>query len=62
MESLDKKTDAELIALLAEKRAGARTFRFGVAGSKTRNVREGRATKRDIAVILTLLRARGIKA
>ena len=59
MESLDKKTDAELVALLTEKRVGLRAFRFGVAGSKTRNVREGRALKRDAAVILTQLRARG---
>ena len=62
MESLDKKTDAELTTLLAEKRSALRAFRFGVAGSKTRNVREGRALKRDVAVILTLLRTRGITA
>ncbi len=62
MESFDKKTDAELLTLVAEKRASLRAFRFGIAGSKTRNVREGRATKRDIATILTTLRARGITA
>ncbi len=62
MESLDKKTDAELVALLAEKRSALRAFRFGVAGSKTRNVREGRALKREISVILTLISARGITA
>jgi len=46
----DKKT---LSDLLAEKREALRQFRFGTAGSKTRNVKEGQNLKKDIARILT---------
>ncbi len=46
----DKKT---LMEMLAEKREALRLFRFGTAGSKTRNVKEGQNLKKDIARILT---------
>ena len=54
-----KKTDykgkdkKELLALAAEKRTALRNFRFGIAGSKVRNVKEGKNIKKDIARILT---------
>jgi|GEM_PF-288062 len=38
-----------------------RTIRFGGAGSRSRNVREGRNLRRDVARSLTELRAREIK-
>lgn len=47
---------------LSEKREALRAFRFGVSGSKTRNVKEGRTLRRGIAALLTELRARGITA
>lgn len=37
-----------------------RTIRFGGAGSRTRNVRERRSVRRDVARTLTELRARDI--
>ncbi len=37
-----------------------RTIRFGGAGSRSRNVKEGRNIRRDIARALTELRARKI--
>ena len=43
---------------IAEKRVALRAFRFGGAGSRTRNVREGRNLRKEIAQILTELRAR----
>jgi ribosomal protein L29 len=46
----DKKTLKEM---LVEKREALRLFRFGTAGSKTRNVKEGKNLKKDIARILT---------
>lgn len=46
--------------LLADKRESLRTFRFGAAGSRSRNVREGRETRKEIARILTELRSREI--
>lgn len=55
MKDLIKKTPAELKTLLSQKREAVRTFRFGVAGSNTRNVKEGATLKKDIARILTIL-------
>ncbi|HEV3244922.1 MAG TPA: 50S ribosomal protein L29 [Candidatus Paceibacterota bacterium] len=48
----------ELQHALAEKREAFRAFRFGAAGSRSRNVREGRNLRKEIAQILTELRAR----
>jgi ribosomal protein L29 len=45
---------------IAQKREAVRSFRFGGAGSRTRNVREGRTLKRDIARMMTELTARNI--
>jgi len=49
MKDIKAKSDAELAAFIAEKREAVRSFRFTVAGSRTRNVRQVRADKRDIA-------------
>ncbi len=51
---LKNKSAKELETMLAEKQSALRTFRFAIAGSNTRNVREGRAMRRDVARILTL--------
>ncbi|HEX7724188.1 MAG TPA: 50S ribosomal protein L29 [Candidatus Paceibacterota bacterium] len=53
------KTPADLTKMLTEKRESLRAFRFGGAGAKTKNVREGRAIRKDIARILTALHAKG---
>ena len=53
------KTQADLTKMLQEKRETLRAFRFGGAGAKTKNVREGRAIRKDIARILTALHAKG---
>ncbi len=58
MSEFKNKTDKELAESIAEKRELLRTFRFGIAGSKTRNVKEGMTVKRDIARILTELSSR----
>jgi ribosomal protein L29 len=50
---LMNKDKKELSTLLIEKREALRNFRFGSAGSKTRNVKEGQNLKKDIARILT---------
>ncbi len=47
---------------IAEKRESLRSFRFGEAGSRTRNVREGRNLRKDIARMLTELNARKVAA
>ncbi len=49
------KTSADLTKMLSEKREALRVFRFGGAGAKAKNVREGRAIRKDIARIMTSL-------
>ena len=50
-----KKTREDLHKLISEKREAIRIFRFGSAGAKTKNVKEGRELKKDIARIMTVL-------
>ncbi len=54
---LKNKSPKELSSLLSEKGLAVRAFRFAVAGSNVRNVKEGKALKKDIARIKTLLNA-----
>ncbi len=58
MSELSRKTDQDLRKTLFEKRHLLREFRFGAAGSRVRNTREGRHLRRDIARILTEMRKR----
>lgn len=46
---------------LAEKREALRNFRFGEAGSRSRNVREGRNIRKEIARLLTEIRKRELE-
>jgi len=55
---IQKKSDNDLVAYVAEKRQGLRKFRFGTAGAGTRDVRAIRTTKKEIARSLTELTAR----
>ena len=55
MKDFINKSATELTNLLSEKRLHLRAFRFAVSGSNTRNVKEGKGLKKDIARILTLL-------
>ena len=58
MAEISAQSVENLQAELAEKREALRVFRFGGAGSRSRNVREGRNLRKDIARILTELNAR----
>jgi ribosomal protein L29 len=51
------KTEKELQVLLGEKQVALRAFRFNVAGSNVRNVKEGRTLRKDIARIQTIFSA-----
>lgn len=53
-----QKSDTELVEFISEKREAVRKFRFAVAGSRPRDVRQVRADKRDIARALTEQTAR----
>ena len=55
MEELNKKTESELKQMLKEKQEALRVFRFALSGSKTKNLKEGKNLKKDIARILTVL-------
>lgn len=45
---------------VAAKREALRTFRFGEAGTRTRNVREGRNLRKEIARLLTEINSRKV--
>lgn len=53
MKDIKNKTEQDLRKLIQEKRDILRDFRFGSTGSKTKNVKIGRTTKKDIARIMT---------
>lgn len=53
MADLKKYSDAELMKELADKREALRQLRFGAAGSRSRNVREGRELRKEVARLLT---------
>lgn len=55
---LRKKKEADLEKLLKDKKKSLQDFRFGISGSRTRNVKEGKALRRDAAQILTEINSR----
>ncbi|HEY4496098.1 MAG TPA: 50S ribosomal protein L29 [Candidatus Paceibacterota bacterium] len=61
MLNINEKTVPELENLLAEKREALRKFRFGIAGSKNRNVKEGQNLRKEIARVLTELHTQNSK-
>lgn len=60
MSDFKNQETSALQKLLADKRESLRSFRFSAAGSRSRNVREGRETRKEIARIMSELRAREI--
>lgn len=55
MNEFKDKNKKDLLKVLSEKRDALQSFRFGVTGGKTRNVKEGRTLRKDIARIQTEL-------
>ena len=49
------KSQKDLLKSLYEQREALSKFNFGKAGSRTRNVKEGRLAKKEIARIMTEL-------
>ncbi|MBI2618114.1 50S ribosomal protein L29 [Candidatus Kaiserbacteria bacterium] len=58
MARIKEKTEKDLMKMLYDARESLRKFRFGISGSKTRNVKEGRDTRKEIARVLTELNRR----
>lgn len=52
---LKNKKEAELKKMLEDKRKELSAFKFGISGSRTKDVKAGRTTRREIARILTAL-------
>jgi ribosomal protein L29 len=55
IKEIKTKTREDLNKLISEKREAIRVFRFGSAGAKTKNVKEGRELRKDIARMMTVL-------
>lgn len=53
MSEYKNKTEKEIMNLLNEKREALRNFRFSLSGGKSRNVREGRNTRKEVARLMT---------
>ena len=58
MKDIKNTNEKDLIKLLADKREALRAFRFGISGSKLKNVKEGRTIRKDIARLMTELNSR----
>jgi ribosomal protein L29 len=56
------KNEGDLTKLIGEARESLRTFRFGEAGSRTRNVRAARGFRKTVARALTELASRRLNA
>lgn len=56
------KIDKDLIKLLGEKKDALSNFRFGISGSKTKNLKEGKNIKKEIAGILTEISSRTVES
>lgn len=57
-DNIKTQSDKDLEKMVLEKRESLRDARFNISGSKVKNVRSERNTKRGIARILTELTAR----
>ncbi|MFA6554353.1 MAG: 50S ribosomal protein L29 [Candidatus Paceibacterota bacterium] len=57
IKDIKTKTIPDLMKLRAEKHEALRVFRFGTAGAKSKNVKEAKTIKKDIARIETILTA-----
>lgn len=60
MADISTKSLEALNTELSSAREALRTFRYASAGSRTKNVREGRELRRTIARLLTEVRARSL--
>jgi ribosomal protein L29 len=60
MADIKKYTPDELTKEIADKREALRAIRFGAAGSRSRNVREERELRKDVARLLTELNSRKV--
>ena len=60
MADISKKSMGELQKEITDKREALRVIRFGAEGSRSRNVRETRTMRREIARLLTEVNSRTV--
>lgn len=60
-ESYTKKSETELAAALTEKAEALRVFRFAGVAGRSKNIREGRTLRKEIARIKTEMTLRKAK-
>lgn len=53
---IKNKTKQDLEVMIKDKREDLKNFRFGISGSRVKNVKEARIIKKDIARAITFLR------
>ncbi len=53
---IKNKTKDELEAMVKDQREALKNFRFGISGSRVKNIKEARTIKKEIARAMTLLR------
>lgn len=58
MSDIKKLATEEILKEVLAKREALRSFRFGGAGGRAKNVREGRMLRRDVARMLTEVSSR----
>jgi len=58
MKDLKNTKDLDLKKLLNEKKESLRGFRFGISGSKVKNVKEGSNLRKEIAKLNTEINSR----
>ncbi|MDO8594624.1 MAG: 50S ribosomal protein L29 [bacterium] len=62
MNALKEKSEPELSSAIGAAREKLQAFRFAAAGSKAKNVKEGRNLRKEIARMLTELRKRNTES
>lgn len=55
MKEIKGKSKKELVKLLTEKRGALQSFKYELAGGKSKNIKNGRNIRREIAQIMTEL-------
>jgi len=53
MKDINKKSDADIVKDIRERKEALRQFRFDLAGSKTRNVKLGQKLRKEVAALMT---------
>ena len=53
---IKSKTKEDLEIMVKDKREALKNFRFGISGSRVKNIKEARTLRRDIARAITFLR------